>query len=333
MKITTLALSLLLSSGLLMAETNTTQLEEFNEEETEEERNFGFSANIGTWFVGWDQTSTASNMLSNSADALNVNYNINNSMATAVNFHINYGLVSGNMEYYNDINSKKDEKTTGASLGLSALDFINNLSTEVRIVKAEFDGQMSGTLPTANGEATFETELEVMDFILYPYNHYVGLGYRKYKYDFPQDVYLIRNSDSTTLPIQDKYGVEHSGGLLNINYKGHFYTLVVDNQRLVSTEDDYQGIVYSAIAGIGKLKPSASGYDEWITESDARFIDASLGYTYNKLGGNNYNLGVTAGYRYNQIKTEASKTSGTHSLITEFETKFHGPFVKLVYSY
>lgn len=345
MKKITILLSILLSSQLLIAENNVSNQinedanisneideDEYSDDELEVQM-WNFSANVGMWFMGWGQCSTASKMLKDSTDALRVNYNISDSMATTIKFHVSYDMVSANIKYYNDMNPKSNEKTTGASLGLSALDFMDNFSTEVRIVKAQFDGKMSGAGATASGKATFNSDLAIMDFIIYPYNHYVGLGYRTYKYEFPQDFYLIRNSDSSIVPIKDKYGRDLTGGLANVEYKGHFYTLVVDNQRLVSGDNDYKGLVYSAMVGRGKLTPNSPGLNRWMTKSDAKLIELSVGYTYNKLSYENHHFGVTAGYRYNKISTQANKNSGKYSLLTEFKTEFYGPFVNLSYNY
>ncbi|MBU0720437.1 hypothetical protein KJ877_03785 [bacterium] len=281
----------------------------------------GISFDAGMWYMTWDQTSTASDMLLNSSDALDTTYNIENSPAAVANLNMSYRYLSGNFEYY------QNKDISGMNLGLSLLELIPYLNLEFRYVKADFKGDIASKLSSggAISSGTFETKLDIADVIVYPFNEYIGFGYRTYKYEVPQDVYVINNSDGSL--------VAGGAGLIDISYEGSFYTAVLDNKRMVDTKTNYNGLVYSASFGIGKLKPKASGYEEWITESDAQMFDILVGYSYKTKSDTGFGYGLGAGYRYNKIETTANKTSATYSLLTEFNTEFHGPFIDVTISY
>ena len=296
-----------------------------------DEKESGFTIDAGAWFISWDQTSTGANLITNKSDGLDVKYTINDSVAAVATLRTNYKLISGSLQYYTTKATAKDnEEISGLNLGFVAMNFIPNLSTEFRMVKADFKGHIEAT-ERSNGtiaaespsSGTFETQLNIWDFIVYPFNDYVGFGYRKYRYDFPQDMYVMRNSDNLGI----------SRGLLNVEYDGSFVTLAVDNKRLIDKKTKYNGIVYSITAGVGELEPKAAGFEEWIETSDAKFVDLLLAYSYKHKSKSGIGAGFDIGYRYNKIETTANKHSGTHSLLTEFITEFHGPFVNLVLSY
>lgn len=281
----------------------------------------GMVLDVGAWYMTWDQTSTASDMLQNSADALDTTYKIDNSVAALLNLNLNYQYLAGTLEYYqsNDI--------SGFNADISLLHLIPYLNLEFKYVKADFKGDIASKLSSGGASSTgdFKTKLDIIDIIAYPFNDYLGLGYRTYKYEVPQDVYVINNSTGAL--------VANGAGLLDINYEGSFYTAVVDNKRLVKTKTNYNGVVYSASYGIGKLKPKASGYEQWITESDATMMDVLVGYSYKTKQNDGFGYGVGAGYRYNKIDTTANKASGAYSLLTEFNTEFHGPYVDITMSF
>ena len=235
-----------------------------------DEKKSGFTLDAGAWLINWDQTSTARDMLTNKSDALIVDYNIDKSVAAVVKLNANYKLISGSLEYYtNNQTAKDNEEVSGLNAGLSIINMIPHISTEFRFTSANFKGSIlaqesNGTVANEQpSSGTFETELDLFDFIVYPFNNYVGVGYRRYNYDFPHDAYLIRNSDNQGI----------TRGLMNVEYDGSFYTVAIDNKRFVDDEINYNGIVYSIIAGVGKLTPKASGYEKYITDSDARFAD------------------------------------------------------------
>jgi hypothetical protein len=146
----------------------------------------------------------------------------------------------------------------------------------------------------------------------------LGVGYRKYKYDLPQDVYLVKNSDNTVL----------INGLIDVEYSGDFITIALDNKRLKE-----EGFLYSAIVGIGQFTPSAEGYDKYLEEQDAKFAELFVGYgvVTNKRG---LRLSLTGGYKYNKIQTDAKlKDNEDYTLMTQFDTELHGPFVQITIIY
>ena len=306
-----------------------------------DEKESGISLEIGTWFVSWDQTSTAKNMLSNQNDALNVKYNIDSSLAAVATLSMNYKLISGKVEYYKTAATEsQNEEVSGLNAGLSILDLVPHLSAEMRLITADFKGgieatESDGTVSTYQPtDGNFETKLHIWDFIVYPFQDSIGIGYRKYNYEVPLDFYLTDNSNDTAVKIDvDGDGIIDTIGLIDVELDGNFITLVADNKRLLDKRTSYNGIIYSIIAGVGKLDQKAAGFEEWIEKSDAKFIDALLGYKIKYKTDSGVGLGFTAGYRYNKLEIEANKKEGTYSLLTEFNTEFHGPYINLVLSY
>jgi len=282
----------------------------------------GASISVGTWMINWDQKSTSIDMLTNKNSALDVSYDIKSSLATTRGLKANYRLISAKAEYYSTgITAKDDEEVKGLNIGLSATDLIPYIDTEFRLNSADFKGSIKAKKAdgtnVAPSNGIFKTQLNIFDFIIYPFNKYVGFGYRKYKYDFPQDMYLLRNSDNTSI----------SAGLLNIDYDGSFYTINIDNKRYKNN-----GFIYSLSAGVGTLTPKAKGFEAYIEDSDAKFADAFLGYTSITLN-RGIKFSYTVGYKYNKIQTNANKNNKTYTLLTEFNSSFHGPFVQIAFVY
>ena len=306
----------------------------------------GISLDAGLWYMTWDQTSTASDMLQNSSDALDSTSTIDSAIATAVKLNMNYPYVSANAEYYNgnDIDS--------FNLDFTLLKLIPFINIEFRYVQSNFNGYFftkPSTITTQQAldtnqyaDGKFESPLKIIDIIIYPFNEYFGLGYRNYDYEVPQDFYLI---DNTTNALATTTNAPNSGAV-DIKYKGSFFTLVADNKKLVQAKSDYNGLIYSAIIGYGKLSPSsltneyvtlsdAQYLNTFVSDNDATFYDISFGYSYKHKSDDGFGYGLGAGYRYNKIETTANKASNSegYSLITEFNTEFHGPFIDLTISY
>jgi len=301
------------------------------------------SFDVGTWYMNWNQTSTSAEMLSDSTQAIDINYNIDSSMAYVLAFKFDYWYLSGGVEYSNNsLGSGSEESISNLDLGVALLDYIPFLGVELRYVKADFKGKMSAVdasntdLTTGYGSSIFETKVDIFDIVIYPFNDYIGVGYRNYNYEFPQDAYVTRDSDGTSI----------QSGLVDLAYEGYFYTLAVDNKKQVDKLNSYNGFVYSALFGMGKLTPSAlvnertsasdaAVIDAYLGDSDATFYDILLGYSYKTKDDDGFGYGLTAGYRYNKIEADASDSvdNNGYSIKTKFDTEFHGPFINLVVSY
>ena len=299
----------------------------------------------GAWFMNWNQTSTSSSMLSDPSQAIDTQYTIDSSMAAVVSLSVSYWYLSGTVEYSdNSFGSGSEDSISNLDIGLALLDYIPYIDVELRYVKSDFKGKMSakdpsGTdLTTAYGTSNFETKVDIFDLIIYPFNKYVGIGYRNYNYEFPQDAYITRDADGALLA--------NGSGLVDLAYEGYFYTLVFDNKKMVDVKNNYNGLIYSFIAGMGKLTPTALSnertsatdaafIDTYLGDSDATFYDVLLGYSYKTKDNDGFGYGVTAGYRYNKIETDASDSvnNNGYSMRTKFDTEFHGPYVNLVVSY
>ena len=314
-----IVLSLALSASLLMGSESI--LGEFGTSKTNVPSMF--SADVGLWYITWDQTSTATDFLQNSSDALNTAYNIDSAAAAMLDLNFNYEFFSANLEYYNS------GDVDGLNFDMALLGLIPYVNVELRYVKANFNGDIDVVRASdgATSAGTFESPLEIIDLILYPFNEYIGIGYRTYKYEVPQDFYIINNVTGAMVP--------SGSGLVDVSYEGSFYTMAVDNKKQVSNRSSYKGLVYSATFGIGKLDPKTDGFGTWTAESDATFYDIQVGYSYKIKSPSGFGYGLGAGYRYNKIDTEANTASNAdnYSLMTEFNTEFHGPFIDATISF
>lgn len=284
-----------------------------------------FNIKAGLWHINWDQTSTASGALQDPSDAFNTSYKIGSAPAAMIDINLNYGSVTANTEYYNSGN------IDGFNFDISLLKYIPFLNLEFRYVKADFKGAFTSTgyVNHADAELEFKSPLQIMDVIAYPFNEYIGVGYRTYNYELPQDYYLLNNTSGALVPIPGSGGNEN-GGWTDVKYDGQFYTLVLDNKKQVSSHSNYNGLLYSAVMGIGKLTPTdlqSAGNNQYMADSDATLYDFELGYSYKSKSDSGFGYGIGAGYRYNKIETKSNNSSTTHTLVTEFNTEFHGPFI------
>ena len=333
-------LSALVSASLLGASevtSDVTQQESVNDAPKKSILTF----NVGAWYMNWNQTSTSSEMLKNSDDALDMTYNIDSSIAYVLSLKFDYAFLSGSVEYSSDTSSGGKDEESGIEnldVGLAMIDGIPYLNAEVRYTKSNFQGEMNGKKKSGGEYASgnFESKLEIFDLIIYPFNKYVGVGYRTYNYEFPQDAYITADSDGHSV----------LANLLDLAYEGDFYTIVVDNKKMVDVAKEYNGVVYSFIAGMGKLTPTAGTnaqtsssdaalYNSFLGESDATFYDLLLGYSYKSAMDNGFAYGLTAGYRYNKIEADASEkvNNNGYSMRTKFDTEFYGPFVNIAMSF
>ncbi len=171
-----IVLSLALGASLLMA--NESIFGEFGTPKVEKPTMF--SADVGLWYITWDQTSTSSSVLESGVNPLDVKYVIDQAPAATLNLNFNWEFVSANMKYYNA------KGANGLGFDVALLELIPFINLEARYVKANFKGDYSYTgynNSTYNGSATFESPLEIIDIIVYPFNNYLGAGYRYNKID------------------------------------------------------------------------------------------------------------------------------------------------------
>lgn len=287
----------------------------------------GVSASLGAWYINWDQTSNASDSFG--SNAIDVTYDIKDSIAPTVDFKLNYNGMIGNVSYTNSESTSpksngEDSGINSLSLGLLVLDMIPYVNLDLRYVKANFKGSIFAK-DKATGQISdgaFESDLKIFEAVIYPMNRYLGVGYRKYEYEVPQDLYVVNNNTGNVI----------IKGLADISYKGDFIEVVLDNKKLIREVKEYSGLAYSMTAGLGKLDASSDGFEQYLTKSDAVFYDLSLGYAYQHDAGDRLHYGMEIGYRYNAIDTTAKK-DGDYSMITEFTTVFHGPYASMNISY
>lgn len=271
------------------------------------------NVDVGSWYISWHQKSTSSDFLQYPTDALKTSYNIDDALAWVIKADLHYKYLSAGTKYYNT------GRVHGLSSRLSLLKLIPYLNIDFRYTKAHFNGDITSSLKSGGALSTgeFNSDLQIMDIVAYPFNDYLGLGYRIYTYDVPQDVYLINNTTNETI----------EAGLVDVKYEGDFYTVVFENSKKVSQRKNYNGLLYSFVGGIGKLKPKTDGFDKWTSESDATFYDIKFGYSYKSQFSKAFGAGFGIGYRYNKINTKYNKSDNAYSLVTEFNSEFCGPFI------
>jgi len=295
------------------------------------EDKINFNLHTGIWYIDWMQTSTSSDILNPNITGHDVSYTIDNSLAMVLNLNLNYKTLFLDIEYYNNGGA-----LDGIDFDLSLLDLIPFVNFELRYIKANFEGKFfqkpsnlskEKALQTDNyASSDFETPLEIFDIVVYPFNKYIGVGYRLYNYELPQDTYLIKNSDNSLKQI----------GSSDLQYSGNFYTLVVDNSKEISSHIDYKGLSYSTIVGVGTLTPKdlkEPELNKYTADSEAIFYDIELGYSYRDSKQFNFSYGLKVGYRYNKITTSSNKTDSEYSLVTEFNSEFYGPFIDISVQY
>jgi len=291
---------------------------------------------IGVWNIDWEQTSSSSEMLKDQKDALDVDYSIESSLAFVASLKLNYHSLSGTIEYKdNSFNAGDGGEINSLNVGLALLDLIPYFTVEARYIKSNFNGAMSAMTQSGTdvSSGTFSTKLQISDIIIYPFNDYLGFGYRNYNYEFPQDMYIINNLDSEV----------YKSSLAYFAYEGYFYTLAFDNKKLVNPRNNYNGLVYSFTLGVGELSPkilpsevidseSASTLNSsYLGDSDTLFYDIQVGYSYKSKKRKDIGYGITAGYRYNKIEVDESSTlnENGYNIKTKFNTEFYGPFLDL----
>ncbi len=319
MKIIIVATVFALSSNLALA----------NEDQDEDKKTAEpmFSADIGFWHINWQQTSTSAETLLATSDRINTVYNIEPALAAKLKLSFNYKFISSSTEYFNS------DGASGLGVNISLLELVPFVNFELRYLKANFKGKLDAVRQSDSerSSAEFESPLEIIDIIVYPFNKTLGIGYRNYQYEVPQDVYLVNNSTGSLVTAA---GVRNMG-LVDVSYEGHFVTLILDNKKDVLAQKNYSGFVYSVIVGYGQLKPKTAGFDRWMAASDATFHDIEIGYSFNKQTAGRFGYGIDFGYRYSKIETTANqaKNSDNYSLMTEFNTEFKGPFVDIRVSF
>ncbi len=278
-----------------------------------DEAESGVSVDIGGWYINWTQNSNSGDSFPE--NALNMDYNIEDSVATVLRLRANYKLIPIEFEYYSSgLDSEKGQEADGFSMGFSLIDMIPNLDVEFNFLKANFRGELKanykGEYPSSGD---FETELQILNAIIYPFNQYLGFGYRKYNYEFPQDMYIVENKTGEVL---------HQG-LANIEYDGYFYQAVFGNKRFYENS-----LIFNIAVGKGKLESTAEGFNQYLTDLDAEFLEAIIGYNIQEKFLDGYDVDFDFGYKYNYISTKY-KTSGDYNMVTEFSTIFSGPFANM----
>ena len=289
---------------------------------------FYFDVNAGVWLVNWDQVSTASSKFG--SDAISTDYAIEMAPAAALSAKIGFTeFFTSKFEYVEtqDDTGKKLSKYAGA-LGF----FINDFTFYSQLYQGKFHGSLSGIKTTAGtsefGSGTFETNLNLTDFVIFYKN--IGLGYRDFKYELPQDLYLVSAANPSSVI---------ASGFEEIKYSGNFAMVAYDSNLGNALEAGWNLALY---AGMGDLKPSGKFLEDLnanatisaanegksiMNNGQAYFIEGNLAYqwVYKRIG---IDWGINAGYKYSKLAATFDNNAN-YALVTDFETTLNGPFVEL----
>jgi hypothetical protein len=290
-----------------------------------------FTIDAGVWYMMWDQNNDISNSkVTDHASYAKTDYDIDNTIATVVKLKGNYKLISGSLEYYSgSASTKTDEDVSSVAFGVFAVGLIPHVNVAFNMTKSTFErGEYTydykTPLDTYDGKALFKTNTTIVEMNIYPYNDYLGIGYRNYQYEVPAQFAVVNNGSVVNV------------GLMDTKLNGKFIQLALDNKKQTDKILNYKGIVYSATIGKGTFdmdSVSQPGLDSYLSELDATFVETSIGYTYNNKKSKDLSLGFNAGYRYNKITTDDVNLNQSVKLTTTFDTVFHGPYVNMVLSF
>lgn len=300
------------------------------------------SAHTGIWYMNWEQINQNEDVLGDKAVA--TDYDIENAIGVSAGIQARYKFINFQADYVKSedaSNSRKKLSTLAGVLRFSGL--FDRVDLEISGLRTEFRGSIAAKYQSLTGTGDFKSDLRMVDLVVFPFK-YVGFGYRQMDYEFPTDVYLLHKDHNTPLCIfpDGSGGCLSNGGLMDLRYKGYFGQLVFDNSRLLIGKDDYVGPLFSVRAGMGKIDASSDTADvvdaaigstynngkSVLGNGSAQFIEGELGLMMKRKINEHMKMIVSGGYRYSYMDVTIDQTAD-YSLVSEFTTIFHGPFLQL----
>lgn len=290
---------------------------------------WSITASYSPWFVNWEQKSTAANQFG--SNVIDVDYAIDGAIAHSAILTIEVMGFEADFQLVELPESAEDEQKSLSTLSaaINYKDFIGKTSLHYTYSTAEFTGSISGEDGSGrDGLGTFKTEALSHDISLLT-SWGLGIGFRTFSYDLPQDVYLVKQSD----PLNPLYS-----GFNNIEYTADFFQVVFAQDELLNQETAKFNIGLKARYGVGTMKAGGEFIDgiegedginaKVIGDGDASFIEFEV-YGYMPINiAKSVDSNVKFGYR-SSVMSATFKPGETYSLVTDFETHFAGPYVTL----
>jgi len=293
---------------------------------------WGVKVAYSPWFVQWQQTSTAATRFG--GDAINVDYTIDGAIAHSARIELElFGAGADlNLVELPKGSAGEGQALSYLSMGVNYTELMGNTELHYRFEKGSFTGFINGADNAGNiGTGTFETDVVSHDVALLT-QWGIGIGYRSFTYEVPQDVYLINTSSRALL----------QSGFVDMNYDADFYTLIFTRDELLKKDTANFNLGLELRYGIGTMTPSGDFLDQTkqalrdgdlddniIEDADASFLELDV-YAYMPLFPvATVTSELRAGYRSNTLTANFGEGSGDYALVTDFETEFSGPYVAL----
>ena len=305
---------------------------EFEKIKTSDEPHLKAKVAYSPWFVNWQQTSTAATRFG--GDAINVDYSIDGSIAHSARIEFELLGIGADL---NLVELPKGAAGEGQalsylSMGINYTELVGNTELHYRFEKGSFSGFINGADNAGNiGTGTFETDVVSHDIALLT-KWGIGIGYRSFTYEVPQDVYLINTSTQALL----------QSGFVDMQYDADFLTLIFTHDELLNKDTAKFNMGLELRYGVGTMTPSGDFLDETqqalrdngtddniIDDADATFLEFDV-YAYMPLIKNaTVDSEIRLGYRSDTLTANFSEDSGDYALVTDFETEFSGPYAAI----
>ncbi|MEY8206146.1 MAG: hypothetical protein RPR40_13865 [Bermanella sp.] len=294
----------------------------------------GVTARLSPWMASWQQKSTAAKRFA--SDALNVDYAIEQSIIPAASVSVRVMSFTFDLEVIDKSEAaEQGEKALNyLSMGVNYSGLSHNLAFELGYTQGNFDGFFSAQAGDGSaGAASFSTRLTVQDILLI-HDSGVGLGYRYLNYDLPQDVYLVHRSNTNKVLL---------AGFENFEYTGHLaQALIRSADRMHSSNaiaNTALSLSYDARAGLGLIEAGGE-YLAAAEKVNGKLMGAGSAFFYEfdvslyrqlEFSAKRY-ARIDVGYRASFLSAKFDADT-EYALVTDFETRFNGPYIALAGSF
>ena len=291
-----------------------------------------FSGSYTPWLVNWKQKSTSASRFDQ--DAISVNYAIEDSIAHSAKLSIDILTIEFDLEVIDvpETNeSSADNSLSALNMGLNFTELVGDTYMSYHYTGVKFKGAIFGDDNQGRtGTGKFETDANTHEVLIN--THFgLGIGYRDFSYDLPQDIYLIHSTNPNTSLFS---------GFANVEYTAGFYMARFNNSNLFQAQSDELQIGTNIAYGIGKMEVGGDFITgikselntDLVGDADASILEINIYGIMPFFTGYGFTTYLTAGYKSEVITAEYAELEG-YSLVTDFETSFSGPYLTLSFSW
>lgn len=288
---------------------------------------FKISGSYTPWFVNWEQKSTANTRFG--AEAIEVDYAIKGAIAHTGKLSIEVMGFDFDFEVI-ELPKEKEGIEKSMSYLSSGINYVLPFAETklgYRYTQASFSGALQGFDDEGNlSTGTFETDALTHNISAIT-KWGLGIGYRSFSYDLPQDIYLVSSSAPNTPIIK---------GFTNIKYDSDFIEFIFEENALFKQDVFKFNLGVTARFGFGKMNVGGEFVDA-IRESQGEDVVGDADATVMELDIYGYmpvfktkslNADFVFGYRTETMKAEFPGGE-EYSLVTDFETNFSGPYATI----